>query len=137
MYVSPHKERNPAYIGDTSLESRLFSAVTGLNTTEEDLNRAGERIHNLMRAVMVREMGTGNMRRDHDVLPDHFLENPSPSSGAPPVDRNKFDSLMSMYYKLKGWDKNGLPTRPKLESLDMKDIADSLDSCGLLGKTTA
>ena len=134
MYVSPYKERTPAYIGDTSLESRLLSAATGIDTTEGDLDRAGERIHNLMRAVMVREMGTRDMRHDHDVLPDHFFDNPSPSTKAPPVDREKFNNLMGMYYKLKGWDQDGLPTRLKLEEMDLKDVADELEKRNLLGK---
>ncbi len=134
MYVSPYEERTPAYIGDTSLESRLLSAATGIDTTEGDLDRAGERIHNLMRAVMVREMGTRDMRHDHDVLPDHFFDNPSPSTKAPPVDREKFNDLMGMYYKLKGWDQDGLPTRLKLEEMDLKDVADELEKRNLLGK---
>lgn len=134
MIVSPYEDRAPAYIGDTSLESKLFSAATGIDMTEAELNRAGERIHNLMRAVMVREMDTRNMRHDHDVLPEHFFLNPSPSSNAPPVDREKFDALMGMYYRLKGWDKDGLPTRSKLEELDLKEIADDLEKRGLLGK---
>lgn len=133
MYVSPYEERTPAYIGDTSLESRLFSAATGIDTTEEELNKAGERIHNLMRAVMVREMGTKDMRHDHDVLPDHFFDNPSPGN-SPPVDREKFNDLMGMYYKLKGWDQDGLPTRLKLEEMDLKDVADELEKRNLLGK---
>jgi aldehyde:ferredoxin oxidoreductase len=91
---------------------------------------------NLMRAVTVREMSTRNMRHDHDVLPDHFFENPSPSSGAPPVDRDKFDSLMSMYYGLKGWDKEGLPARSKLEELDLKDVADDLEKRGVSDRVT-
>ena len=134
MYVSPYEERTPAYMGDTSLESRLFSAAIGVDMSEQELNKAGERIHNLMRAVMVREMGTRDMRYKHDVLPEHFFENPSPATGAPPLDRDKFDSLMNMYYELKGWDKDGLPTRSKLEELDIKDIADDLEKHGLLGK---
>ena len=134
MYVSPYADRTPPYIGDTSLESRLLSAATGKNTTEEDLNKAGERIYSLMRAVMVREMGTRHMHRDHDLLPDHFFENSSPNSGAPPLDREKFDYLMSKYYKLMGWDKDGLPTRSKLEEMDLRDVADDLEKCDLLGE---
>ena len=134
MIVSPYQESIPAYIGDTSLESKLFSAATGIDTTEKELNRAGERIHNLMRAVMVREMGTRDMRHDHDVLPEHFFINPSPSSNAPPVDRKRFDALLSMYYQLKGWDEDGLPTRTKLEEMDLKDVAGDLEKHGLLGR---
>ncbi len=133
MYVSPYENRTPPYMGDTSLESRLFSAAMGTNISEQDLNKTGERIHNLMRAVMVREMGTRKMRDNHDVLPEHFFLNSSPNSGASPVDREKFDSLMSMYYEIKGWDKDGLPTRSRLEYLDLKDVADGLEKAGLLG----
>jgi aldehyde:ferredoxin oxidoreductase len=134
MYVSPFEERTPAYIGDTSLESRLFSAVVGLDMSEQELNKAGERIHNLMRAVMVREMGTGDLRHDHDTLPEHFFTNPSPSTGASPLDREKFDSLLSMYYEIKGWDDKGLPTPSKLEELDLRQVTGSLEKRGLLGK---
>lgn len=45
----------------------------------------------------------------------------------------KFDDLMGMYYQLKGWDQDGLPTRWKLEELDIKDVADDLEERGLLG----
>lgn len=82
----------------------------------------------------MREMGTKDMRHAHDVLPDYFFDNPSPSTKAPPVDRDKFDGLMGIYYKLKGWDQDGLPTRLKLEEMDLKDVADELKKRNLLGK---
>ncbi len=133
MYVSPYENRTPPYMGDTSLESRLLSAAIGTNTSEHELNKTGERIHNLMRAVMVREMGTRKMRDNHDVIPEHFFLNSCPNSGAPPVDREKFDSLMSMYYEIKGWDKDGLPTRSRLEELDLQDVTDELEKADILG----
>ena len=82
---------------------------------------------------MVSEMGTKDMRHNHDVLPDHFFDNPSPGN-SPPVNREKFNNLIGMYYKLKGWDQDGLPTRLKLEEMDLKDVADELEKRNLLGK---
>jgi len=134
MLVSPYEDRTPPFIGDTSLESKLFSSATGIEMTEAELNKAGERIYNLIRAVMVREMGTRDMRHDHDVLPDHYFDHPCPTTQSPPVDREKFDALLGMYYELKGWDEDGLPTRSKLEELDLGDVADELEKLGLLGK---
>ena len=41
---------------------------------------------------------------------------------------------MDKYYELRGWNKtNGWPTRPKLEELGLKEIADGLEAIGGLG----
>lgn len=51
------------------------------------------------------------------------------------LDHDKFEKLKDAYYVARGWDvATGLPTRKKLESLDLKDVADSLDKDGLLPK---
>ena len=134
VIVTPYRDRNPPYVGDTSIESQLFSAATGIFVTEWELYKIGERINNLMRAVMVREMGVREMREKHDTLPEHFFKNPSPQTRSPPVDREKFEKLKMMYYEIKGWDKNGLPTRSKLEELGLKEVADELERLGLLGE---
>jgi aldehyde:ferredoxin oxidoreductase len=34
--------------------------------------------------------------------------------------------MLDDYYAFRGWDKNGVPTREKLEGLGMNDIADKL-----------
>ncbi|MBA7715671.1 putative oxidoreductase YdhV [subsurface metagenome] len=114
----------------------MFSAMTGIEKSEPDFLKDGERISNLARAIMIREMGTRDMHKDHDFLPDHyFLGTRGPwKKGSPPLDRGKFESLKGVYYKLRGWDENGLPTRSKLEELDLKDVADGLEQRGLLGK---
>ena len=48
------------------------------------------------------------------------------------VDREKFAQMMSEYYGLRGWDKNGLQTRQKLVELDLADIAEGLAQRGLV-----
>ena len=50
------------------------------------------------------------------------------------IDRKKFEALKDRYYELCGWSREkGWPTRETLEKLDMADIADGLESDGLLG----
>ena len=36
-------------------------------------------------------------------------------------------NMLDDYYAARGWDKNGIPTRAKLEELELKDIADDLN----------
>ena len=43
------------------------------------------------------------------------------------LDRDKFEAMKDEYYTLRGWDKEtGIPTREKLEELDLKDVADEV-----------
>ena len=41
--------------GDATIESKLYSAVTGNETDEREFNRIGERVFNLERALLTRE----------------------------------------------------------------------------------
>jgi len=129
MLISPFVERTPPYIGDTSLESRLFSTATGIELSEGELLRVGERNYNLARAVMAKESGGKELSIIHDNLPDHIFENPNPATLSPPVDRNKFEDLKKKYYNLRGWDeKTGLPTKKKLRELDLGDVVSVIEN---------
>ena len=45
------------------------------------------------------------------------------------------DEMLDDYYEARGWDNTtGNPKREKLESLDLKDIADDLEKMGKLPK---
>jgi len=136
------------HLGDPSLESRLVSAVTGVETSEEGLHRIGERVFNLHRAILLRE---GHRGIGDDRLPDAWhtvplkgdVTNPElvvPGRGdqvvsmkGAVVDRRAFERMREEYYGLRGWNtRSGLPTRGSLTELDLRDIADNLDSRGLL-----
>jgi aldehyde:ferredoxin oxidoreductase len=134
--------------GDPTLESRVYSAVTGRETDEAGLNALGERIFNLQRAILVREGHHGRAAdRVHEMfftipLKEAFL-NPEclvPGPGEEPIskkgavfDREKFEALKTEYYQLRGWDpESGLQTRATLLRLGLKESADDLESRGLL-----
>ncbi len=116
-------------------ESRLLSTITGLDVNVDELWKAGERIWNLRRAIMVlRE----NRHRDDDTLYDDMFKEvikvQQPEVLSEPLDRAQWEPLKDRFYELRGWDVNtGVPTRAKLEELGMKDVADKLQSAGKLG----
>jgi aldehyde:ferredoxin oxidoreductase len=115
---------------DTALMSRLFSACTGHDIDEGELNRAGERIWNQLRAVDVRNHGR-DRAVDESTL-DGFMY-PGKDDGVM-LDRDAFQPLLDSYYALSGWNPaNGWPTRPKLEELGLADVADGLEAAGKLG----
>lgn len=127
------------HLGDTSLESQLVSAVTGEEIDEPGLNRIGERVFNLQRAILLRD---GHEGRNGDVLLDFFHTAPlesephlnrsllAPGKNGEVVcrkgsvlDRTDFERLKDQYYDLRGWDaRTGVPTAHKLASLDLEDI---------------
>jgi len=108
--------------GDTAAEANLFSAATGVEMTEAELDMMGERIFNLERAIMARE---GRTRAYDEASTDYFKK---PDHEGVKMDETRFRALMDEYYDLRGWDRvTGWPTRAKLEQLGLRDVADQLD----------
>ncbi|MGE5508392.1 MAG: aldehyde ferredoxin oxidoreductase [Chitinophagales bacterium] len=136
LAFSPLKERN--YEGDTSLEAKFYSVITGDEKSEAELDLVAERIFNLHRALTIRDMGTKEMRKEHDTAPEWVFEYPHDKAPFTPghdrCDRADIELGKDLLYEVLGWDKTtGAPTRATLERLGLKDVADSLESKGLLG----
>ena len=109
------------HVGDTSLESRLYSAVTGEEMDEEESYRKGEMLSTLERAIAARD---GRTRQD-DIFHSIYFE--KEDAGGRKYLREDLERSKSDYYKLMGWDvKSGTPTRATLERLGLKDIAEGL-----------
>ncbi len=108
--------------------AKAVKLATGMNIDASGMRTIGERIVNLQRAFNIRE---GISRKD-DTLPSRFTEEPAPE-GPPKGHVVELEQLLDEYYKLRGWDKEtGLIPRKKLEALDLKDVADSLEAMGKL-----
>jgi aldehyde:ferredoxin oxidoreductase len=91
--------------------AELTSAATGMSISGKDLLKIGERIYNLERLFNYRE---GLTKKD-DSLPPRFFK-PLPEGNS----RNRvveLDSMLSEYYKIRGWDESGKPTDTRLEVL--------------------
>ena len=137
IFVSQSREDR---LGDTSVESKLLSAVTGVEISEEELNRIGERVYNLERAIMVRE---GRTRKEDTLHESYFRKTENKPGGkeesrsltnlssdrTTPVPRQRFEEAKEEYYRIRGWDeKTGYPTQAKLTDLGLEDIAEKLHS---------
>ena len=92
---------------------RLMHEATGMKRSYADLTKVGERIVNLERLFNIKE-GYGS---EDDVLPQRFLE-PMPEGNSK---GQTFDAkrMIAEYYKMRGWDMQGNPSREKLELLDL------------------
>lgn len=131
------------HVGDPSLESKLFSAVTGRDMDEEGLYQTGEQIFNLQRAILARE---GRQGREHDRLPEFCFTQPQgpvpfnpeclvPGKGDEVISRkgamldpDEFERIQTEYYELRGWDPvSGFQTKTKLHELGLGDIAQALE----------
>jgi aldehyde:ferredoxin oxidoreductase len=134
---------------DTVTESQVYSAITGKEVDDTELARIGERIFNLQRAILLRQGWQG---RKGDRILDYFFTEPLKKAelmfnadGLMPgkngeiisrvgevVDRNEFEKMKTEYYGYRGWDiETGLPTKAKLEELELRDVAADLSKRGL------
>lgn len=107
-YLTPTKDVRPIGI----LE--LLNAATGAGYDMEELIRAGERIINAERLFLVR---AGFSRKD-DSLPPRLLQEPLPDGPAKGMVCH-LDEMLTEYYRLRGWDQDGIPTDKKLRELGL------------------
>jgi len=135
IFISQSREDR---MGDTAAESKLLSAVTGSDIDEKELNGIGERIWNLLRAIMVRE---GRTKQEDTLHPANFQKVDTPPETTrhsaaiisldhtQPIQLEDFETAKAEYYAIRGWDpKTGRPTRKTLLDLDLKEVADGLIS---------
>lgn len=94
----------------------ILEAITGEPWTVERVNQTGERITNLQRVFSMKCGITGA----DDRLPKRLLEPPDEGSHAGKVP--DMAVLLADYYKERGWDETGKPTRAKLEELGLAEI---------------
>jgi len=97
--------------------SELLSCVIGHEINSAELEKAGERIWNLLKMFNVRE----GFKAADDSLPGRFFQDPL-KSGIPAgrlLPREQFDAMLHEYYNLRGWDSRGVPTPEKLKELEM------------------
>ncbi|MGB9842262.1 MAG: aldehyde ferredoxin oxidoreductase family protein [Candidatus Bathyarchaeales archaeon] len=101
--------------------AKLYSLVTGIEMTAEELKKSGERINTIARVINVRE---GLSRKD-DTLPWKVMNMPIPDDGpvkGAVVTQAELDLLLDDYYESRGWTLEGVPKVAKLKELAMDDL---------------
>jgi aldehyde:ferredoxin oxidoreductase len=97
--------------------ARVLSAVTGIKYSTGDMIKVGERVWNLERLYNLRE---GFTSKD-DTLPPRLL-NEAPTDGPSKGWVVQLDSMLKEYYRGRGWDENGVPTKKKLAELELEAL---------------
>ncbi|HUJ90829.1 MAG TPA: aldehyde ferredoxin oxidoreductase family protein [Syntrophorhabdales bacterium] len=97
--------------------SEFIALATGLSITPEELKTVGERVCSLERSMLAKD---GISRRD-DTLPRRYFEEPVPDGPCKGqiIVRKEFDRMLDEYYRLHGWDNNGIPDSATLERLEI------------------
>jgi aldehyde:ferredoxin oxidoreductase len=93
--------------------------VTGWKPSAEEVIAIGERIVNMERIFNVRE----GVRRRDDTLPfkvmsEEIPQGPHKGHRVPP---EKLQELLDSYYQKRGWDKNGVPGKERLQRLGLSN----------------
>jgi aldehyde:ferredoxin oxidoreductase len=107
--------------------SRFLKAATGVTVTMEDLFMIADRVYTLMRAFWVREYGE-RWSSALDGLPARWFEEPL-TKGAfkgATLDREKYETMLQLYYEKRGWDSRGIPKKKTLVKLGLRDVAQEL-----------
>ncbi len=103
----------------------IVNAVTGWYTSTWELMKLGERITTMARTFNIRE---GFTKKD-DWLPQRFFQ--PHTSGAlanTVINSEELERAINIYYTMMGWDNDGIPTKIKLEELDIGWVSQSLYS---------
>lgn len=119
----------------------LYVAATGLDVSDEDLLKVGERVMNLERAI---NAVIGFSRKD-DKFPERWFE-PIETIEEPKIKKpltdyyhtkeltsEDMEKIYDDFYTARGWDvKTGIPTREKLIEIGLEDMAEMLEKEGVI-----
>jgi len=99
---------------DFSLYPKLFSAVCGIDLSSKQFLKAGERIHILERLMNTNE----GIRKANDTLPERLLLEPQKDD--PQKRLVPLEPMLKKYYKLRGYNADGLPKKSLLKKLEIE-----------------
>jgi aldehyde:ferredoxin oxidoreductase len=115
---------NPILVAD---HLKLIEYATGIPMDEQKAMNAARRTGIMTRAYNA----MAGIGRKDDTVHRRFFEKPSDSE-EPILDREKFDAMISRFYKLRGLNDDGIPSAEELDRLDLQDIRLKLEQKGLL-----
>lgn len=109
---------------DLEWYAKILSSIMGKNYTLNDIYLAADRVYSLIRSYWVREF-RGNWDRKKDYPPRRWFEG---GVNGQNLDLERYDGLLSEYYRIRGWDERGIPTIDTLRKLDLEFVLDELGS---------
>ncbi len=120
---------------DLDYYPRLLEAATGIGVGFDDLMMVADRVYNIIRAFWVREYHVERRGWSYrmDYPPQKWFESPltkGPLFGAK-LDPEKYRAMLEYYYKLRGWDSNGIPRKSTLSKFGLDYVAKGLEEVGV------
>jgi benzoyl-CoA reductase subunit BamB len=98
---------------------KFFSAGTGIDMDEAKIKQAAKRYRTLVRAINIRR---GMRRKDEKPPEDHWKKR------FPELEKE----LLDAYYKFKGWNNEGIPTKESLHELGLDYVSNDFTHRGIL-----
>ena len=97
----------------------IISSAVGIDIDEAELSKIARRNRTLIRAINIRR----GMRRADEKPPEDHWKKRFPEYEA---------KLLDEYYKFKGWDNQGIPTKESLHELGMDYVSEDLEQRGII-----
>ena len=94
--------------------AQMLTALTGVTYTTEDYIKAGERIWNLEKLFNLK----AGFKATDDVLPERLTTMPIKTGPAKGL-ISRVPEMLPEYYKVRGWDEQGVPTKEHLKELQL------------------
>jgi len=98
---------------------KFISAGAGITMDEDKLSQAAKRYRTLVRAINI---SRGMRRKDEKPPQNHWKKR------FPELEKE----LLDTYYKFKGWNSDGIPTKESLEELGLDYVAEEFIQRGIL-----
>jgi aldehyde:ferredoxin oxidoreductase len=100
---------------DAEIMAALIAAATGLDLSTEEYLKIGERVWDLEKIF---NLQAGLTCKD-DTLPERLLKEPQ-KYGPYQGKVNKLGEMLPEYYRIRGWNTEGVPTKEKLADLGLE-----------------
>ncbi|MEM2983523.1 MAG: aldehyde ferredoxin oxidoreductase C-terminal domain-containing protein, partial [Candidatus Bathyarchaeia archaeon] len=114
------------FLGVNHPNSPEFARMIELNTdllfTPLEIWEIARRCYTIERLFNIRE----GMKKEDDWLVDRYFDEPTPlglpTARGKTIDRKKFKEMRAEYYRLQGWDENGVPPQKLLKELGIEEL---------------
>ncbi len=98
---------------------KFISSGAGIEMDEDKMTQAAKRYRTLVRAINIRR----GMRREDEKPPENHWKKRFPE-----LEKD----LLDTYYKFKGWNEEGIPTKESLEELSLDYVSEDFLKRGIL-----
>jgi len=106
---------------------RLLTYGSGIENIDRDAIKIANKVNAMTRAYNV----LVGLRRKDDTIPEKFFKI-TPEPPLQKMDKDKFNTMISEFYELRGWNNDGIPSKEELHRLGLVFVSLALEERGML-----